>query len=282
MFDGEKSSLVRLRSPIVAYVGANGSGKSLLAVQDCLQSLDAGRRVLSTARLTLPDEGTCQDDTCTWGSHPDHGAAHPLWMPLRSWQDLLDAEHCDVLLDEVTGVASARDSSSLPGPVADMLVQLRRRNVQLRWTAPAWARADLLLRECTQAVVLCRGLLRRRVGGSQWPTATWVWHRMVDARDLDELTQAQRMGTSHTPVTTLGWGLQRIAATRGRLAYDTLDSVSSLSGLVTRGTCLVCAGRRTQPACSCDQSDAGIGRQPGRGRRAAVGGASLALAVPDS
>ena len=65
-----------------------------------------------------------------------HGAAHPSYEPLREWQQLLDAESCDVLLDEVTGVASSRESAGLPAPVANKLVQLRRADVVVRFSAP--------------------------------------------------------------------------------------------------------------------------------------------------
>lgn len=251
--DGHRSSTQRQMSPITAYIGANGSGKSLLAVHDSVTALRAGRRVVSTVRLIDPDAGPCTDPTCTWGMHPDHGTAHPLWVPLTSWTDLLEAEHCDVLLDEVTGIVSSRESSSLPGPIADKLVQLRRADVRLRWTAPAWARADLLLRECTQAAVICRGLLRRRAAGQLWPASTWVLSKMIDARDLDELTQAQRTGTAReaTRPRVLVRGLMRIKGSAGSRHYETLDHVSSLSASVERGTCLTCGGRRTQPACAC-------------------------------
>lgn len=251
MFDGSAGTRLRRRFPITAYIGANGSGKSLLAVADSLVSLDAGRPVISTARLLDPSAGPCTDEGCTWGSHPDHGTAHPLWVPLRSWSDILEAEHCDILLDEVTGVVSSRESSSLPAPVADLLVQLRRRDIHLRWTAPAWARADLLLRECTQAAVICRGFLRRKAAGQSWASSTWVWSKAVDARDLDDFTQAQRLGTAQRPVTVWGRSIARVASMRARHAYDTLDAVGSLSGRVIKGTCLVCGGARRQPACSC-------------------------------
>jgi hypothetical protein len=264
MWDGSKASLERSTSPITAYVGANGSGKSLLAVQDSVAALLAGRRVVSTARLVDPEGGACDDESCTgWAGHPDHGRAHPLWTPLLRWDDLLQAEHCDVLMDEVTGVASARESSSLPAAVADVLVQLRRRDVRLRWTAPAWARADLVLRECTQAVVLCTGLVRRRVEGQLWPRSRWVWSRMVDARDLDELTQAQRQGTARVQPRVIVRSLQRVGATDARRWYDSLDSVASLSQSVSRGTCLVCGGRRVQPRCECGEGAAA----PDRARR---------------
>lgn len=252
MFGRDRGWQLRRRSPITAYVGANGSGKSLLAVADVLPALDAGRPVVSTVRLLDPDSDTpCEDDSCTWPGHPDHRAAHPAWVPLTSWDDILNAEHCDVLMDEVTGVVSSRSSMSLPGQIADTLVQLRRRDVVLRWTAPAWARADVLLRECTQAAVLTRGLLRKRVRGEDWPSSTWVWWKMADARDLDELTQAQRTGGARSPLTIWGRGLIKIETLRARLAYDTLDSVASLSASIPRGTCLSCGGKITQPSCKC-------------------------------
>lgn len=252
MFDDVKGLDLRVGSPITAYVGPNGSGKSLLAVTDVLAALDAGRQVVSTVRLLDPDsDELCQDDSCDWPGHPDHRAAHPLWVPLRTWDDLLQAEHCDVLLDEVTGVVSSRESSSLPAPIADMLVQLRRRDVRLRWTAPAWARADLLLREVTQSVILTHSLLRRKVPGESWRATTWLRWKMVDARDLDELTQAQRLGTAQNPVPRIGRGIIKVEKLRGRLAYNTLDAVASLSGRVRRGSCLSCGGSIRQPACSC-------------------------------
>lgn len=252
MFDDLSGVEARRKSPITAYVGANGSGKSLLAVSDCLPSLESGRLVVSSVRLLDPDaSGECEDESCDWPGHPNHRPAHPNWRPLLSWNDILEAEHCDLLLDEVTGIVSSRASSSLPGQIADVLVQLRRRDVVLRWTAPAWARADVLLRECTQAAVMSKGLFRRRAAGQDWPSSTWIRWKMVDARDLDELTQAQRLGTARNKLNVWARGFGRVAAMRGRLAYATLDAVSSLSSASHKGTCIVCGGRVAQPACSC-------------------------------
>lgn len=265
MLDGMKGSDLRRTIPIVGYIGANGSGKSMLAVQDCLQSLDAGRPVLSSARLIDPDvDEPCDDDACTFALHPDHPKAHPLWRPLTSWQDVIDAEGCDVLLDEVTGIASSRESRALPQEVADKLMQLRRADVCLRWTAPSWARADVLMREVTQAAVLCTGLRRRPVEGNRsWRASTIIWSRIVDARDLDELTQAQRIGTARQPLSVLGRSLQLVSRTDARHAYKTMDSVSAISSAWT-GSCLACGGRRAQPRCECGDSGA-LGRQPSAG-----------------
>lgn len=250
--DGERSAALRRQSPITGYVGANGSGKSLLAVSDALGFLDAGRPVLSTVRLVDPDSNEpCVDEECDFAMHPEHGAAHPLWRPLTSWQDLLDAEHCHVILDEITGIASSRETAALPGEVADRMMQFRRADVTVAWTAPSWARADVLLREVTQTAVLCRGLMRRRAAGQTWRASTLIASRMVDARDLDELTQAQRLGTARASLSTIVRGLQRVDRTRGARAYHTLDSVGSLHRTSARGQCLACGGTRRVARCEC-------------------------------
>lgn len=250
--DGEKSATKRRQSPITGYIGANGAGKSLLAVNDALGYLRQGRPVLSTVRLVDPEgPAECHDDECDSAMHPMHGTAHRLWRPLRTWADLLEAEGCHVILDEITGIASSRESQALPAEVADRMMQFRRCDVTVAWTAPSWARADLLLREVTQCAVLCRGLLRRAAAGQIWRASTLISSRMVDARDLDELTQAQRLGTARAPLRTLVKGLARVDRMEGRNLYNTLDSVSSLAHDSARGACLACGGRRTAPRCEC-------------------------------
>lgn len=247
MLNGERGCEFRRKFGILAYVGANGSGKSLAAVMDCLPSLASGRPVLSTVRLLdYQHPRACDDPDCDFPSHPDHLAAHPLWVPMRSWEDLLHAEHCDVLLDEVTGVASSRDAMSLPGPVANLLVQLRRRDVVLRWTSPAWARADRIIRECTQAVALCYGFFSKTEPGRLWPSKRLFKVRVLDARDLDDLTQSTRQNTKS--LLTSWHLLSNIDAPQ---AYDTLDTVMALP-VIEGGRCMTCGGRRRIPACTCD------------------------------
>lgn len=148
--------------PIHAYVGPNGAGKSLLCAADTEPTLrgimwscdnpDHGhtregrttglRRVLSTMRFTSPD-----------------GSDHPLWVPLVDFAQILTAEHVDLVLDEVAGAAGSSTSDDLPGAVKASLQELRRRDVLCRWTAPSWARASKVLRECTQGVTLTLGFL---------------------------------------------------------------------------------------------------------------------------
>ena len=68
----------------------------------------------------------------TGGESENHGtqmAANPLWVPFTDWRQFMDWKGGDVLMDEVTGVASSRESHSMPGPVSNLLNQLRPRDV---------------------------------------------------------------------------------------------------------------------------------------------------------
>lgn len=183
-----KARLKRRAFPIHAYIGPNGSGKSFAAVYDSMLSLDHGRPVLSTCRLLdFRDPGSCPggafcDDPpghrlqrFRWelaeqadGSPPVltgvledtgrvHEKAHPFYVPWRTYTQLLGWRDGDVFADEITGFASSREIKNMPPQVANYLVQLRRRNVVLRWTTPSWGRADVIIREVSQAVTLCVG-----------------------------------------------------------------------------------------------------------------------------
>lgn len=143
-----------------AYIGPNGGGKSLACAYDVLPTLagvpwycdkpdhyhtsegvtSGWRRVLSTMRFTT-----------------GAGVDHPLWTPLDDWAALVRAEHVDLVLDEVAGVASSRSSHALPPAVETKVQELRRADVALRTTAPSWKRADTVLREISQGVTLCQG-----------------------------------------------------------------------------------------------------------------------------
>lgn len=237
----------------MAYVGSNGGGKSLAAVRDTLPSLLAGRRVLSTVRLLdFENPRPCDDASCSSPDHARHMAAHPLWIPWTTWKQLLDVEHCDVLADEVTGVASSRESHSMPSAVANTLVQLRRRDVVLRWTAPSWPRADKIIRECTQAVTLCRGFLPVRVATGEGENERAWRHRRLfrwhtyDALEMDEFTEGKRDKVRPTTRDHF-WGPGCVEFS----AYDTFDAVLSIGSVSESGRCLVCDGRRSAPACTC-------------------------------
>ena len=261
--------MIRRSAPIHAYLGTgNGSGKSLLMVHDTLPSLDAGRPVLSTVRLLdFRNPRPCEDPTCTFPGHPDHQAAHPLWIPFRSYEQLLEARDCDVLMDEVTGIASSREYQSMPVQVANFLVQLRRRNISLRWSTTNWARADVIIREVTQAATLVTAhVARPRAPKPGEPAILWrdrslFVARTYDAALLDDFdARAADMSGMHKTF-QFYW---RPGALAGR-AYDTLDPVLSLGWANEAGMCLTCGGKRTIPKCSCEQH---YSREPRRVPRA--------------
>lgn len=228
----KRQSAVRRGFPIHAYVGPNGGGKSLCMVLDALPTLASGRQVVSTVRLL----------------DPETGGPHPLWVPLDSFKTLLEAEHCRVQLDEVTGVASSRESAGMPAAIANRLVQLRRADVDLAWTAPSWARADKLIRECTQAVTLCQGFMPKETpeGDRQWRQKRLFLFRTYDAAAFDEWT-SQRKEKVRPETRQWLWRPGSIA----ERSYDTYDAVLSLGAVTEGGTCMDCGGKRTAAKCMC-------------------------------
>ena len=233
-------------------MGANGSGKTLTAVWDLLPTLSAGQRVLSTCRLAdWENPRPCDDPTCEWPGHPDHLAAHPGWVPFTDWRQFLTFHDGAVLLDEVGGVASSRETSSLPFQVAAELQKLRKRNVTLSTTSPAWARADKIIRETAQIVVRCKGFFPTTVPGrdvdSVWKRNRLVTARVYDANDMQEDTEHQRE-SKH--VGLLDWYV--VSRNPAIVAYDTYDPVVALGWANESGMCMTCGGRRRAPSCGCE------------------------------
>lgn len=261
LFPVSERARARRRSlPIHAYVGPNGSGKSASAVWDSLPSLDVGRTVLSTVRLLdWRNPRPCDDETCTSPDHATHRAAHPAYVPLTEWHQLLDAERCDVIMDEVTGVASSRESSGMPAAVANLLVQLRRRDVVMRWTAPAWSRADKIIRETSQAVTYCRGYLAVESGDADrmWRQRRLFRWTTYDAAEFEEFTAGKREQL-RPEIGQWFWGPGSDVFD----AYDTMDAVATIGHVLDTGRCATCGGRRTAPACTCEDHAARRRRRP--------------------
>lgn len=221
----------RCRFPIAAYVGSNGSGKTLAMVHDTLPSLYQGRTIYTTVPIFYPD-----------GTVPDHVVI------LHDWSQILDAEHADILLDEVSAIASSRESDALPPQVATLLQQLRKRDLVLRWTAPSWARADKILRETTKIVTICHGFLSHLVDGSMWRSNRlfkWSTYSAEDYTDLVQSTTQARL----KPDQVAWFALSRHIAPQ---SYDTLAAVSTIGTVLLSGRCAVCGGRRRVPECRCE------------------------------
>lgn len=246
-------------------------------IMDTIPSLDAGRPVLSTVRLLdFRNPRPCEDgDMCPFPDHPEHGQAHPAWVPFRDWDQLLAMHDCDVLMDEITGVAGSKDTSSLPSRVGDEFQQQRRADRCIRWTAPSYGRADIQLRETTQAITVCTGGFGVRDGARLWPKNRLFYWRTYDVRGVNRDTvqglTVQGKGRSYTlgDVAPLAKSLKWGPGSLGFLAFDTFAPVLRVGKVTESGRCVKCGGRRSVPACSCDDTpsrQAAI--RPGRPLRA--------------
>lgn len=273
---------VRGSFPIHGVVGPNGGGKSACVVWMLLPSLAAGRPVLSTVRiLDFENPRPCDDVVCA-ADHlakqlpHDHLAAHPLWTPFTRWQQLLEWRNGDVFMDEVTGVASSRDSHKMPGAVLNHLMQLRRADVRLFWTAPSWRRADTGIREVTQAVTSCKGFFKKRVPMADDGTERLWHHRRLfiwstyDAYAFEDFTAGTRDKLKAIK-REWHWG----PGSPAFAGYDTFDQVlgiGSVTGDQVIGVCMTCDGMRRRGPCTCDNHAAD---GPVKGRRRGSGAGPL-------
>lgn len=275
--DRAKSALAvahRQEVPILACVGSNGGGKSLCAVYTVLPTLRGKRWSCSNpdhlhihdedckARVRLSTEPTAVCD-CTrsgptegWRKvlstvkllDPETGLESPHYVPLRSFVTLLGAEHLDVVMDEVTGVASARAHQSLPVQVENLIVQLRRRDARLIWTTPDYGAADNRIRQVTQGVVYCRGFaaVEATEPGRVWRESRMFRWSLYDARDFDQFTAGKREKLRPRS-TQWFWRPGHVAQD----SYNTLAAVTQLGVAAEGGMCLSCGGSRSRAKCSC-------------------------------
>jgi hypothetical protein len=278
-----RARLKRRAYGIHAYIGPNGSGKSWAATYDTMMSLAYGRPVLSTVRLLdyanpgpCPGGLYCDDEEShnvlayRWGLEETgdggppvlrgtlydtgeiHAKAHPFYVPWRSYPQLIEWRDGDVYADEITGFASSREIKNMPPQVANYLVQLRRRNVVLRWTTPSWGRADTIIREVTQAVTLCVGQLPKRrpprpgEAPRLWRDNRLFMVRTYDPHEFDEV-EARRLENVRPGI----WAMYLRPKGLAEIAYDTLDGVTALGWANAAGMCITCGGQRGTPKCDC-------------------------------
>ncbi|MGE3621084.1 MAG: hypothetical protein AB7L84_11540 [Acidimicrobiia bacterium] len=239
---------------IRGHVGANGGGKTLAMVETI--AIPAWEREIPVvANFRLRPESL--------GYDPD------LYRPLESWRQIADLRGCRLLLDEISRVAPSRSSASMPAQLIGTLEQLRKARVIVGWSAPSWKRCDVVLRDVTQSVTVCRGFLpdpwRRRpgvrrfprrardehgrpvrYGGDEWPPNRLLRWTTYDAQEWDEFTMAGAREAK--PIRRV-----RYWRTLGRAqaAYDTLEAVDLLDHLDDVGVCVACGGTRTRAKCTC-------------------------------
>lgn len=278
-----KAQRRRRSSAISCYVGYNGSAKSATMVRDTLPDLAEGRPVLSTVPLLAQNRAaTAEEADQVWAALAASVGVeelprpldslrlpHSCWIPFVDFRQLLSLRDGVCLMDEVQGIADSREHSSLPVQVANMLFQLRRNGVVLRWTTIDYSAADKRLRRATQTVTYCKGFLPKWQPDRVWPTKRAFWIRTYDGHGFDDFAQAHRRQDEERRPRALAreWCLlrgKRLAAALD--GYDSEAAVLTLGAATEAGLCMACGGRRSAPRCSC--SDAG-GAEPGRGRRSA-------------
>lgn len=241
--------MTALHPGIHAYVGANGSGKTLRAVEELvLPSLAVGRPVLCAPTIFASVEDAHLPR--------EQREVHPLWVPMTSWKQLLGLESTTVLLDEITTAFGARESAKMPFQVAAALQQLRKGDVVLGWTAPSWKRADTILRECTQWVTLCRGFWPEPVEGRRRGANRWFRYRIYDAQAFEEFSVGSATSNRSDSLHPVSSDWYRRKRHRAHLLYDTYEAVPMLDHLDQHGTCLECGGVRSRKKCECVHGDA--------------------------
>lgn len=272
---------------IMAYIGANGSGKSATCCLDTIptlrgimwncenpdhyhtsQGVTSGvRRVLSTMRFTTPD-----------------GEAHPLWIPLTDYSQLVNFEHGDLILDEVGGAVASSTGDDIPMSVKAVLQEMRRKEVNIRWTAPSWARASKVLRECSLGVTVSQGKFAVRDSDE---VEFIGWHLMEQMNEWTfQLEQVMcEIDGLHAHSAGRTWGSRRLfstatyaaeqfdewtAAKREKLkphvrqliwrpghelekAYDTHAHVNKLGQITDSGRCDHCMGYKPRRKCECGE-----------------------------
>lgn len=271
---------------IVVFVGPNGSGKSLAAVHACLRTLDgidwsctnlAHHHADPLRRHVAGCIDGCERDPrkvqtrCVdgeWlGSQPGvtsgrrlvystvpllgpDGDVDPLYRPLVDFRQLVTVEHSDVLFDEVAGISDASDSASVPVQVTNWLHQLRKRDVRLRVTTPAYSRCSKPIRQVAQVVVDARSFWPEpATEGRLWRSRRGMLFRAFDAFAFDNYS-------AHTSERLQP--LARAAYWRptgeAQHRYDTLSATTALGHVTDAGMCAVCGGGRSRPRCACDHA----------------------------
>jgi hypothetical protein len=263
---------------IVVYVGANGAGKSLAAVASLERVLDGvhwtceelAHRHNSAVALHVGLCDVCvrrpvdpvfcevarglldvhgQGERLVWSTCVilDGNVEHRLFRPLTDYRDMDQIEHADVLFDEVAGVSDSSDSAGLPVQVTNWIQQLRRRDVRLRVTTPAYARCSKPIRQIAQVVVDARSFFPDPAATERlWRPRRAMHYTAFDAREFEDYTSstADRVKPlAHAALWRPGCWAES--------AYSTLGAVLALGHVTEGGMCAVCGGSRSRPRCGC-------------------------------
>lgn len=245
----------RRASEIHAYDGPNGSGKTAAMVFDTLPTLAGDKWYCEVPDHRHTQQGIVEGERYVLANldlfDAETGELHPRAVRLTNWQQILTAEHCDILFDEVMGVASARDNQGLPGEVAMLLQKLRHFDIVLRFTTPRFGAAHIDLRGVVKAVTSCRSFLAKRGTSSAWaPNQLFNWRTFSTEDFEDQAPSAHQRDRNRVRAKIVAWvwgpGSLMFAS------YDTLGVVSVLAKTLPSGSCSHCGGRRKVQMCACD------------------------------
>lgn len=252
----KRAVTLRRSYPIAAFVGPNGGGKTLAMIVTSQPTREGIRWKCENPDHRHTSAGITEGWRRMLSTVPildGAGKPHPLYDAFTDFQQLVDVEHSDVYMDEVTSVASSRESQRMDARVLNKLMQLRKADAMLFWTAPNWARADKVMREVTQIVVECRGYFAQKTDMSQ-PDVTRIWApklvfkwRTFDAMEFEEWSATKR---DKLDALNVQWF--KGPGSEAFTAYDTLGSVSMVASITPEDTCTVCEGRVSRHACRCN------------------------------
>jgi hypothetical protein len=233
--------------------------------EECSAQLWRFRRASVTADLApfLCPGGL---DALAWGDHgerfiystvvllDDDGRDHERFRPLVDYRQLIALEHCDVLFDEVAGVSDASDSGAVPVQVVNWLHQLRKRDVRLRVTTPAYSRCSKPIRQVAQVVVDARSFFPvRRASGRLWRPRQGFIFVAYDAFAFEDFTSATvRAAEGQKRKTRMGRAVLWRPGSEAERRYNTLGQVLALGHVTESGMCSNCGGTRAKPKCACD------------------------------
>ena len=186
-------------APITAFLGINGSGKSLSAIAYALRDQRRNGRPILTNMVGLTAEHY----------HVETVDELPALM------DRLGREYrsektgkpigMNIVLDEAGAMFSSREAGQNRA-FQRACQQLRKYRARLLWTAPTFGRAEKILREVTLRAVLCTPIVQTYPDGDPWPSTRWILQKKFDVSRLDT------SGTSinqNAKVRGFGWVMTR-------------------------------------------------------------------------
>lgn len=263
----DSTSFRRNEYDITAYVGKNGTGKTLIMVNDTIDTL---RGVL----------WECSDPThlhtslgITTGLRnvlttvplvdPLSGEEHLLSRPYLHHNDFLVAEHSDVLLDEITAIFPSRGYGALPPSVAVQLNQLRKPDVKVRWSAPSWNRADVILREVTEQVITTRRFAPSFIPGRLRKTYSGFLIRSFNGDEFKRWVAMNQMIRIKPETYQFYWRSNKRSSSLQSSSSPSLEAQNFYNSFAPAyvpsqdhgsGPCLTCGGRRDSVRCSCSDN----------------------------